>query len=319
MRKYSLITSNRVIDGNTRYLNLQPIINPQGLLALDEFGNLGLSPISTDGVTQEQLLAKVPDGGTVGQVLKKDASGNNTWQADANTTYSVITSAEFQEGTSPNNRNVSAASLNRDILWKVNQPNVLNGNTLRTDTGTGFRIPRFDATNGFWTTSATAIVAATPGSIAIRDSNGRFQLTAATNGNEPAILDQLQNVGSIKANALRTDSFTGTRTPVFNGATGEFTISLPTAAASAQINSFAVRDSNGRIKAVDGIAVDDVITLNQFSGVINNALSATETSASLNTAYPSAVIGLVVRSITNSVEYTKISATQWKKEPISIA
>ena len=65
------------------------------------------------------LDTKVPDGGTSGQVLKKDASGNNVWSVDANTTYAVITETEFNTGTSSTARAVSAASLNRDINSKL--------------------------------------------------------------------------------------------------------------------------------------------------------------------------------------------------------
>lgn len=72
-----------------------------------------------DAVDLSTLDARVPDGGTNGQVLKKDANGNNIWAADNNTTYQVITEAEFNGGSASTARTVSAVSLNRDIQAKV--------------------------------------------------------------------------------------------------------------------------------------------------------------------------------------------------------
>jgi hypothetical protein len=72
--------------------------------ALDEkvFKNGGSG--TGEGVSMDQVEAaisrKVPDGGTNGQALKKDASLNNTWQADDNTTYNPISQANIESNTS---------------------------------------------------------------------------------------------------------------------------------------------------------------------------------------------------------------------------
>jgi hypothetical protein len=49
--------------------------------------------------------------------------------------------------------------------------------------------------------------------------------------------------------------------------------------------------------------------------ILNNGLTASETTATLNAAYPNELIGFTVYSETNSVVYTKIS-TVWEKRTI---
>ena len=49
----------------------------------------------------------VPAGGTNGQVLKRDASGNAIWSTDTNTTYTEITEAEIDAGTSSTLRTIT--------------------------------------------------------------------------------------------------------------------------------------------------------------------------------------------------------------------
>ena len=78
------------------------------------------------------------------------------------------------------------------------------------------------------------------------------------------------------------------------------------------------RTGTGQLKCANASADDEAINLSQFKGIINNVLTASETSTTLNATYGSNPIGQVVRSINNNVEYTKISATQWKKETLAI-
>lgn len=49
----------------------------------------------------------IPAGGTNGQFLKRDASGNAVWGADNNTTYTEITEAEIAVGTASTARAIS--------------------------------------------------------------------------------------------------------------------------------------------------------------------------------------------------------------------
>lgn len=99
-----------------------PLADSEGLVPV--YTQNGQLPVGTpefpeNAVPLALLNAKVPDGGTNGQVLKKDASGNNVWSADTNSIYTVITEAEFNTGTSTTARAVSAVSLNRDINAKL--------------------------------------------------------------------------------------------------------------------------------------------------------------------------------------------------------
>jgi hypothetical protein len=99
-----------------------PLSDSEGLVPVyTQNGQLpvGVPEFPENAVPLALLDTKVPNGGTNGQVLKKDASGNNVWSADVNTTYTVITVTEFNTGTASTARAVSAASLNRDINAKL--------------------------------------------------------------------------------------------------------------------------------------------------------------------------------------------------------
>lgn len=94
--------------------------------------------------------------------------------------------------------------------------------------------------------------------------------------------------------------------------------SLVVGSGSAIPNSFAVRRSSGQIQTGDATADQDAISLVQFKGIVNDTLTNAETSATLNTAYGSAVVGTRVTAPTALTEYTKISPTQWSKKTIEI-
>lgn len=83
-------------------------------------------------------------------------------------------------------------------------------------------------------------------------------------------------------------------------------------------NNGVIRTSTGQVKGTPAVESDDLPNFTQVVGTINNSLTTSQTSAQLNTLYPNAAIGSVYKSITNNVEYTKISTTQWKKETISV-
>lgn len=79
-------------------------------------GSFSISSASLNqGISEQQLNARVPEGGTTGQVLKKQSDGSNAWATDSNTTYSILSESDFNQGTSTAGRLVSAVSLNRDI------------------------------------------------------------------------------------------------------------------------------------------------------------------------------------------------------------
>lgn len=94
---------------------------------------------------------------------------------------------------------------------------------------------------------------------------------------------------------------------------------VATTAASA--TTIPLRNSSGQLQASDGTSssTSSLVNVGQFQGITNNALTTATTSANLNTSYPNAIIGTRVRSITNLVEFTRISATEWEKRSIVIA
>ena len=76
---------NGVIDWET--LDGKPEVIASGSTAQEAREAIGA--ISEDNLPTAQEL--IPSGGTNGQVLKKNASGQNVWAADTNTTYSTAT------------------------------------------------------------------------------------------------------------------------------------------------------------------------------------------------------------------------------------
>lgn len=63
---------------------------------------------------------------------------------------------------------------------------------------------------------------------------------------------------------------------------------------------------------------DAAIRLIDYVGVQNNDLTVSETSVDLNAAYPTAIKGSFVFSITNSVLYQKLTDTDWHKQTLTI-
>lgn len=121
MKRYFLDTTNKVIDGNTRYLNLKEIENPEANLVIDKYGNLGKGSsgsatvswedisskpaVIAAGTTQEQARSAIgagtsnyvlPSGGTATTFLR----GDGTWVIPTNTTYTPISQASVTSTTS---------------------------------------------------------------------------------------------------------------------------------------------------------------------------------------------------------------------------
>lgn len=77
MKKYSLIKSNRVIDGNTKYLNLKPIAGQAKLLAIDVFGNLGTTEGGASAVSWTDITNKPTTfAPTIGSTATTALAGN---------------------------------------------------------------------------------------------------------------------------------------------------------------------------------------------------------------------------------------------------
>lgn len=83
-------------------------------------------------------------------------------------------------------------------------------------------------------------------------------------------------------------------------------------------DAIAQRTTTGQIRASNAIEDYEVMTLAQFKGIVNDTLTDSETSTTLNTAYGSAIVGTRVTAPTALTEYTKISPTQWSKKTIEI-
>lgn len=81
-------------------------------------------------------------------------------------------------------------------------------------------------------------------------------------------------------------------------------------------STFLIRTPTGQGKFSPAIAADDAVVLSQFSGIVNDTLTDSETSASLNAAYPNVVVGFTVITETGLSEYRKISSTDWVKKTI---
>lgn len=80
--------------------------------------SVGDGTASDDAVNKSQLDGKL-DIGTGTQSAATYRRGDGTWQTPANTTYTVITEAEFNTGSATTSKVVSAVSLNRDIQAKI--------------------------------------------------------------------------------------------------------------------------------------------------------------------------------------------------------
>lgn len=74
----------------------------------------------------------------------------------------------------------------------------------------------------------------------------------------------------------------------------------------------------GTLRASQAIEDNEVVTLGQFQGIVNDTLTNAETSATLQALYSTSVVGTTVTAPTALREYTKISPTQWSKKTIEI-
>ncbi|QBQ41091.1 hypothetical protein E2P86_07960 [Sphingobacterium psychroaquaticum] len=101
-------------------------------------------------------------------------------------------------------------------------------------------------------------------------------------------------------------------------ASGSDTYEMVAFTAAATNFSLAYRGSSGTFAVSDANAVGNPVTLGQYQGITNNALTSTETNATLNAMYPSIAINSEVRSITNKIKYIKKSATQWEPIPMNV-
>lgn len=81
-------------------------------------------------------------------------------------------------------------------------------------------------------------------------------------------------------------------------------------------NGVASLDGSGKVPTSQ--LPDEAVVLSQFSGIVNDTLTDSETSASLNAVYPSVVIGTTVTTQTGSSEYRKIAPEVWSKKTIEI-
>lgn len=83
-------------------------------------------------------------------------------------------------------------------------------------------------------------------------------------------------------------------------------------------NALVIRTSAGQGRFSPAINEDEAVVLSQFSGIVDDTLTDSETSASLNAVYSSAVIGIVVTTQTGLSEYRKIASEVWSKKTIEI-
>lgn len=124
--------------------------------------------------------------------------------------------------------------------------------------------------------------------------------------------------GNEQRKLLPSDINTNTNYRVFTGNSnndfGYITIGQNTPVQA----SVAVRTVTGALKANTAVASDDLVTLSQFQGIVNDTLTNAETSITLQALYASQVVGTVVTAPTALTEYTKISPTQWSKKTIEI-
>lgn len=109
---------------------------------------------------------------------------------------------------------------------------------------------------------------------------------------------------------------------LFRNSQGEFSsVSFTGTPASGIVPLYSSSNSTGgagRLKSNNAVDGNDVVALSQFQGVVNDTLTSSETSSTLNSAYPSVVVGTIVTSETGLVEYRKFSPTTWRKLVIEI-
>lgn len=84
------------------------------------------------------------------------------------------------------------------------------------------------------------------------------------------------------------------------------------------VNALVRRTNTGQGKFTPAINGDEAVVLSQFQGIINDELTDTETSITLNGLYPSIAVGSVVVSEVALTEYRKIEPTVWSKKTIEI-
>lgn len=77
-----------------------------------------------------------------------------------------------------------------------------------------------------------------------------------------------------------------------------------------------VRTPTGQGKFNAAVNSDEAVVLSQFQGIVNDTLSNSETSVTLQALYADAVVGTTVTAPTALTEYTKYSVGLWKKRTI---
>lgn len=81
----------------------------------DEEGN----PVDVGGAGGVDEARLVPEGGNVGQVVKRGEGGSTVWAADQNIAYPPITSSELVAGTSTTQSTVSPKVLADEIDRRI--------------------------------------------------------------------------------------------------------------------------------------------------------------------------------------------------------
>ncbi len=119
--------------------------------------------------------------------------------------------------------------------------------------------------------------------------------------------------GNVLPNDIRPDTATGNmRVFVFNGTDNEFHASMA-ASINPVINSFVIRTSGGVITGSAASNVDNQIpNVSQVRGLVNDTLSDSETSASLQALYGSVIIGTIVTVPTAGIKYRKYDTASWE-------
>lgn len=84
-------------------------------------------------------------------------------------------------------------------------------------------------------------------------------------------------------------------------------------------NTMVIRTATGAISTATATDNGHAVNLGQFQGIINDTLTASQTSAEMNGLYPSIAIGSEVTTKTNLTTYRKLDATTWEIRTITIA